>query len=93
LPTKPAITLCVFVIGLPAALTYVSESGGLQIGVLLREMWRWRWSTHTLPAASQTRASARGLLVLASTEGPAEVARGQGYDPSLDDLLSEERWG
>jgi hypothetical protein len=25
LPTKPAITLCVFVIGLPAALTYVSE--------------------------------------------------------------------
>ena len=35
LPTKPAITLCVFVIGLPAALTYVSESGGLQLGVLL----------------------------------------------------------
>ncbi len=31
-PTKPAITLCVFVIGLPAALTYVSESGGLQLG-------------------------------------------------------------
>jgi len=25
LPTKPAITLCVFIIGLPAALTYVSD--------------------------------------------------------------------
>ena len=93
LPTKPAITLCVFVIGLPAALTYVSESGGLQIGVLLREMWRWRWSTHVLPPASPERGSARGLLVLTSTDEPADDGRGQGYDPALDDLLSEERWG
>jgi hypothetical protein len=93
LPTKPAITLCVFVIGLPAALTYVSESGGLQIGVLVREMWRWRWSTHTLPPASPERASARGLLVLERTDEPDRVARGQGYDASLEDLLSEERWG
>ena len=52
LPTKPAITLAVFVIGLPAALTYVSESGGLQLGMLLRDMWRWRFSRHALPAAS-----------------------------------------
>jgi len=93
LPTKPAITLCVFVIGLPAALTYVSESGGLQIGVLLREMWRWRWSTHMLAPASPERASARGLLVLEWTDERADDAGGQGYDPSLDDLLSEERWG
>jgi hypothetical protein len=93
LPAKPAITLCVFVIGLPAALTYVSESGGLQIGVLLREMWCWRWSTHVLPPASPERVSARGLLVLASTDEPADDAREQGYDASLEDLLSEERWG
>jgi hypothetical protein len=93
LPTKPAITLCVFVIGLPAALTYVSESGGLQIGVLLREMWRWRWSAHALPAASAERANARGLLVLERTDEPAGGAREQGYDASLEDLLSEERWG
>ena len=93
LPAKPAITLCVFVIGLPAALTYVSESGGLQIGVLLREMWRWRWSTHMLPPASPERGSARGLLVLASTDEAADDARGPGYDAALDDLLSEERWG
>ena len=57
-PTKPAITLCVFVIGLPAALTYVSESGGLQLSVLLRSMWRWRFSAHTLPV-SVARANAR----------------------------------
>jgi hypothetical protein len=93
LPTKPAITLCVFVIGLPAALTYVSESGGLQIGVLVREMWRWRWSTHALPAASPEGLSARGLVVLASTDEPADDARGQVRDASLEDLLSEERWG
>jgi hypothetical protein len=93
LPAKPAITLCVFVIGLPAALTYVSESGGLQLGVLLGDMWRWRWSTHTLGAASPESASARSLVVLAWTDEPADDSRGSGYDPSLDDLLSEERWG
>jgi hypothetical protein len=93
LPAKPAITLCVFVIGLPAALTYVSESGGLQLGVLLGDMWRWRWSEHTLGAASPESASARGLVVLAWTDEPADDSRGSGYDPSLDDLLSEERWG
>lgn len=92
-PAKPAITLCVFVIGLPAALTYVSESGGLQLGVLLGDMWRWRWSEHTLGAASPESASARGLVVLAWTDEPADDSRGSGYDPSLDDLLSEERWG
>lgn len=93
LPTKPAITLCVFVIGLPAALTYVSESGGLQLGVLLRECWRWRWSRHTLPAASPERPRARGLLVLASAEEPGSEVRGARDDPSLGELLSKERWG
>jgi hypothetical protein len=93
LPTKPAITLCVFVIGLPAALTYVSESGGLQLGVLLREMWRWRWSRHALPPASPERPRARGLVVLASLEEPGRQAQGAHDDPSLAELLSEERWG
>jgi hypothetical protein len=93
LPTKPAITLCVFVIGLPAALTYVSESGGLQLGVLLRECWRWRWSRHLLPGASPDRPRARGLLVLAWTEEPNQHSRQAREDPALDGLLSEERWG
>ncbi len=93
LPTKPAITLCVFVIGLPAALTYVSESGGLQLGVLLREMWRWRWSTHTLPAASPERPRARGLVVLASLEEPGRQAHGARDDPSLARAAVWERWG
>jgi hypothetical protein len=93
LPTKPAITLCVFVIGLPAALTYVSESGGLQLGVLLREMWRWRWSRNALLPASAERPRARGLVVLASLEEPGRQAQAARDDPSLVELLSEERWG
>jgi hypothetical protein len=93
LATKPAITVCVFVIGLPAALTYVSESGGLQLGVLLREMWRWRWSRHALPPASAGRPRARGLLVLSSAQEPGGPARGACDDLSLGELLSEERWG
>jgi len=93
LAMKPAITLCVFVIGLPAALTYVSESGGLQLGVLLRECWRWRWSTHTLPAASPECCRARGLLVLSVTAESGVRAGAVRDDPRLDELLSEERWG
>jgi uncharacterized membrane protein len=64
LPAKAAITLFVFAIGLPAALTYVSDSGGLQLGVLLRDAWRWRASAHTLqPASPQSRPHPPGLLV------------------------------
>lgn len=93
LPTKPAITLCVFVIGLPAALTYVSESGGLQLGVLLRECWRWRWTSHLLPASSLERPRARGLLVLDWSGEPDKHRTRTREDPALDGLLTEERWG
>ncbi len=93
LPTKPAITLCVFIIGLPAALTYVSESGGLQLGVLLGNMWRWRWSAHTLPAASPRERRARGLLVLAAAGGSLEEHPGQGQEAEVEDMALWERWG
>ncbi len=93
LPTKPAITLCVFVIGLPAALTYVSESGGLQLGVLLREMFRWRFCRHALPPASRERSRARGVLVLEGEEQPAREVDPAREDPSLSELVSGERWG
>lgn len=52
LPTKAAITLSVFAIGLPAALTYVSETGGLQLGMLLRDVLRWRLGARMLSAAA-----------------------------------------
>jgi len=93
LPTKAAITLCVFVIGLPAALTYVSESGGLQLGGLLRDMCRWRLRQHILSAATAEHTGARGLLVLAWADEPSSEKSVRAADPTLENLLNEERWG
>ena len=92
-PTKPAISLCVFLIGLPAALTYVSESGGLQLSVLLRAMWRWRWSTHTLQVASPGDNRARGLVILGEDEEAPDARAGQGSPLDTEDAALWGRWG
>lgn len=92
-PTKPAITLCVFVIGLPAALTYVSESGGLQLSVLLRAMWLWRWSSHTLSASTSGQpCRARGVVIVAEDEHTGDAQPEQGLPVVDDDELPWERW-
>jgi hypothetical protein len=96
LPTKPAITLCVFVVGLPAALTYVSESGGLQLGALLRDMCRWRVGRHCLPATPHDYSGARGVMILAPADfylADSDLTAGHLSDPALEELLSAERWG
>lgn len=91
-PTRPAITLCVFTVGLPAALTYVSESGGLQLSVLLRSMCSWRFRTHTLRASTPGEPSrARGLVVLADTT-PEPEHESSPVDAGDDGVLWE-RWG
>jgi hypothetical protein len=72
LPAKAAITLVVFTIGLPAALTYVSESGGLQLGVLLRDVCRWRLRAKSLPAASTADRAPGGVLIAAILHESAE---------------------
>lgn len=93
LPTKPAITLCVFVIGLPAALTYVSESGGLQLSVLLRAMWCWRWSSHTLSASAPGQSCrALGVVIVAEDEQPGDEHREQVLPVDEGDELPWERW-
>ena len=91
-PTKPAISLCVFLIGLPAALTYVSESGGLQLSVLLRAMWRWRWSTHILLVSSPEDRPARGLVILRESEEALDERSGQDSPLDADDATLWERW-
>ena len=73
LPAKAAMTLLVFTVGLPAALTYVSEGGGLHLGVLALDMCRWRLRAATLPAAgsggqARGRSAARLLGVDTITE-------------------------
>jgi hypothetical protein len=72
LPAKAAITLFVFTIGLPAALTCVSESGGLQLGVLLRDVCRWRLRAKSLPAASPADRAPGGVLIAAILDEEAE---------------------
>jgi hypothetical protein len=83
LPAKPAITLCVFTIGLPAALTFVSESGGLALGVLLRDMCRWRLRGKTLHPCSPAQRARAGVQILAgnTTSQPARSPRRVGDVP------------
>jgi len=64
LPTKAAITLAVFALGLPAALTYVSESGGLRIGTLLRDALGWRLAPKRLAAETAQPGPRDGILAL-----------------------------
>ncbi len=75
LPGKAAITLLVFLVGLPAALVYVSETGGVNLGGLIVDAVRWRLSRQLLPASPErtptgasTGRSAACLLGVAGIE-------------------------
>ena len=93
IPTRPAITLGVFVIGLPAALAYLSESGGLQLSMLLRSMCRWRARTQLLTAAGSGDEAPRKRVVLVErerlTEQPHLREQSSG---EVEDKLAWERW-
>lgn len=69
LPVKTAITLLVFTVGLPAALAYVSESGGLQLGALLADVCRWRLRAKRLAPASLADRKPRGVLITSAELG------------------------
>lgn len=84
LPAKAAISICVFAIGVPAVLAYVSESGGPQLGLLLRELCRWRLGPKRLIAASadDDHRRPRGLLVLADAPNTPDIeATVEDHDP------------
>ena len=67
LPGKAAISLLAFLVGLPAALMYVSEAGGMNLGGLLTDAVRWRVSTHALRARPVRRGRWRGRSRTASS--------------------------
>lgn len=75
LPTKAAITLAVFTLGLPAALMYVSESGGLRIGALLRDALGWRLAPKRLLADTGQAERRRGVVVLGEHARESEDGR------------------
>lgn len=93
LPTKPSITLFVFTVGLPAALMYVSESGGLRLDRLLLDFVGWRSRRNTLAAVSSASRKPCGLLVLGTPVSHSrEGVDAQQLDNTLADLLADERW-
>ncbi len=71
LGAKAAITLAVFTLGLPAALAYVSEAGGVRIGGLLLDALRWRLAPKTLGAAGAV--APRGGRRLCGSRGSEEL--------------------
>jgi len=79
LPAKAGISLCTLLIGVPVAMTYVSENGGLQLTTMLRDCVRWRLCAHHLPAACPPRAHTPGVLIegeavaASATEAPGPV--------------------
>jgi hypothetical protein len=93
LPTKVAITLLVFTIGLPGALAYVSESGGLALGRLLADVCRWRLGAKSLPAACSADRSSAGVLVGAPPPAQTDFDQPgpQAQRPQAPAIW--ERWG
>ena len=75
LPAKAAISLCTLLIGVPVAMTYVSENGGLQLATMLRDCVRWRLGARELPAVCPPRPHTPGVLVEADplTERQSEA--------------------
>lgn len=57
-PTRPAITLCAFVIGVPAAIAYVSEGGGVSPAQLVRDLWHWRTRPRRLHGGADSEVTA-----------------------------------
>ena len=54
LPTQPAITLFAFAVGLPACLTYFSETGRPSLARLLADGVRWLLTAKTRTAGAGT---------------------------------------
>jgi hypothetical protein len=94
-PLKVAVSAGVFVIGLPATLTYLSEGGRLDLGRLLRDVGAWVLTPHRYLACAETyECRAASVLVLAPEEHNegARWVDAQPDDP-LEDLLEDSRWG
>ncbi len=92
MPTKVAITICAFVIGIPVTMTYLSEGGGLQLSSLMADMWRWRSRPREFQAGHPTEVAACGIVVeLPDGQELASIQDARPVDTA--ELFSEERWG
>lgn len=74
LPVKVAVSVGVFVIGLPAMLVYLSDGEGASLGALLRDALGWCWSR----IAGATVADATELLGLVAVAADGLAIREDG---------------
>src|SRR4051794_30958983 len=73
-PSRPAISLCTILIGVPLALAYLAEETGFSVGRLIWDMSRWAFETRRLSSGANGR-TMRGLFVR------GKPSRGDGSRP------------
>lgn len=77
LPTRPAISACTVLIGVPLALAYLSEETGFGFGRLVLDLARWTTAARRFdPGAGAGRV--RGLVVGAVETGEMAPRNGDG---------------
>jgi hypothetical protein len=93
-PAKVAVSSGVFVIGLPAALAYLSEGDGLPAGRLLGDAIVWLGTRGVLqPGACVSSRRLPLVYVSAYEDGSAPVEDAPTDDSLLEQLLGDGRWG
>ena len=89
MPTRPAVTVCALVIGVPTAFAYLSEETGFSFGRLFADMLRWRFGAQRYVAGAGERVSR--VVVLREQDPDDAVARNPVAGAGLPERL-DERW-
>ncbi len=93
-PLKVAVSAGVFVIGLPAALVYLSEGGRLHLGTLLLDAVRWAFAPRALGVgAGQDPRGLPSVRVQPSGDGVELAGSEEQAGEALGWLVGEDGWG
>jgi hypothetical protein len=93
-PGQVAVSTGVFVIGLPAALAYLSDGDQLGLGRLVRDAVAWMCSTRLLEAGEQSSSQRlRCVRVEELVDGLEGQVEREAATDKLAEIFSEGRWG
>jgi hypothetical protein len=93
-PGQVAVSVGVFVIGLPAALAYLSDGDQLGLGRLVRDAVAWMCSTRLFNAGEDSSSRRlRCVRVEEPTDGVERQVEREMATDKLAELFSEGRWG
>jgi hypothetical protein len=84
IPTKPAISLCTIVIGVPTIVAYASEETGLSISTVVRDVVGWRLAPRAYAAGAAV--DPRGVVIEGPEHTPDDAAVAAGVE--LEELLA-----